>query len=75
MYYASRLVMCPETLSVPLRVLNPVGEPVLVDQMYRSCLVSIQRRDTRADLILLDMIYFDIILGMYCLLPYRAVLN
>lgn len=35
--------------------------------MYQSYVLSILRYDTRVDLILLDMAYFDLILGMHCL--------
>jgi hypothetical protein len=37
--------------------------------------VTIQGRDTRVDLILLDMVDFDLILGMDWLSPHRAVLD
>ncbi|XP_015165509.1 uncharacterized protein [Solanum tuberosum] len=74
-YYASRLSMMSEPLVAPLRVSNPVGESLVVDQVFRSCLVTIQGRDTRDDLILLDMVDFDVILGMDSLSPYHAVLD
>ncbi|KAH0671324.1 hypothetical protein KY285_024119 [Solanum tuberosum] len=74
-YYASRLSLMSEPLVAPLRVSTPVGESLVVDQVFRSCLVTIQGHDTRADLILLDMVDFDVILGMDWLSPYRAVLD
>ena len=46
-----------------------------MDQVLRSCLVTIQGYDTRADLIMLDMIDFDVILGMDWLSPYHVVLD
>ena len=74
-YYASRLSMMSEPLVAPLRVSTPVGESLVVDQVFRSCVVTIQRRDTRVDLILLDMVDFDLILGMDWLSPHHAVLD
>lgn len=47
-----------------LRVSTPVGESLLVNQVFKSCLVTIQGCDTQADLILLNMLIFYAILGM-----------
>ena len=62
-YCAPRLSIIPELLVEPLRVSSPVGDSLVVDQVFRSCVVTIQRRDTRVDLILLDMVDFDLIVG------------
>ena len=56
--------MSPKILVEPLRVSTLVGDSLVVDQVFRSCVVTIQRQDTRIDLILLDMVDFDLILGM-----------
>ncbi|XP_015078162.1 uncharacterized protein LOC107021966 [Solanum pennellii] len=74
-YFAPRLGMRSESLAEPVHVLTPVGEFLVVDQVLRSCLVTIQGYDTRADLIMLDMIDFDVILGMDWLSPYHVVLD
>src|SRR5688572_18401895 len=50
-YFASHLGISFELLEVPLRVLTPVGDSLVVDQVYRSCVVTIQGRDTQVDLI------------------------
>ena len=42
--------------------------------MYRSCLISLARYDTWIDLIILGIVDFYIILGMYWLSPYHVVL-
>ncbi|XP_049371627.1 uncharacterized protein LOC125836498 [Solanum verrucosum] len=64
-----------ESLADPIHVSTPVGESLVVDQILRSCLVTIQGYDTRVDLILLDMVDSDVILGMDWLSPYHAVLD
>nr|XP_025884581.1 uncharacterized protein LOC112940524 [Solanum lycopersicum] len=74
-YFALRLGMRYESLEEPVHVSTPIGEFLVVDQVLRSCLVTIQGYDTRADLIMLDMIDFDVILGMDWLSPYHAVLD
>ena len=56
--------MRSESLPEPVHVSTPVGEFLVVDQVLRSYLVTIQGCDTRANLIMLDMIDFDVILGM-----------
>lgn len=74
-YFAPRLGMRSESLAEPIHVSTPVGESLVVDQVLRSCLVTIQGYDTRVDLILLDMVNFDLILGMDWLSPHHAVLD
>ena len=34
---------------------DPVGDYLVVDQVYRSCVVTIQGLDTRVDLVALDL--------------------
>ena len=49
---------------MPIRVSTPVGESVIVEKVYRSCLVTFVGSNTHVDLIILDMVDFDVILGM-----------
>ncbi|XP_075112245.1 uncharacterized protein LOC142182153 [Nicotiana tabacum] len=42
---------------------TPVGESLLVEYVYRACQVRVEGRDTLADLILFDMIDFDMLMG------------
>ena len=49
---------------MPIRVSTPVGESVVVDQVSRLCTVTLMGYDTHADLKVLEMIDFDVILGM-----------
>ncbi|XP_070002764.1 uncharacterized protein [Nicotiana sylvestris] len=73
--FARFLVISPEPLGTPIRVSTPMGDSVVVDQIYRSCVVTFCDFRTRADLLLLDMIDFEIILGMDWLSPYHVVLD
>lgn len=49
---------------VPICVTTSMYEPLVVDQMYHSCLISLERYDTWVDLIIPGMIAFNVILGM-----------
>ncbi|XP_070023064.1 uncharacterized protein [Nicotiana sylvestris] len=67
------LVIPPAPLGTPIHMSTPVGDYMVVDRIYRSCVVTLCGFETRADLLLLDMIDFEIILGMDWLSPYHAV--
>ncbi|XP_070021408.1 uncharacterized protein [Nicotiana sylvestris] len=54
----------PELLNDPFLVANPVGESLLAEYVYRACQIRVEGRDTLADLIVLDMIDFDMLMGM-----------
>ncbi|XP_070054806.1 uncharacterized protein [Nicotiana tomentosiformis] len=56
----------------PIHVSTPVGDTIVVDRVYRSCIVTIGGLETRVDLLLLSMIDFDVILGMDWLSPSYA---
>ncbi|XP_070026041.1 uncharacterized protein [Nicotiana sylvestris] len=61
-YFAINLGLEPEQLSEPFLVSTPVGESVKVTRVYRGCIVSVQSRNTKADLIELEMVDFDVIM-------------
>ncbi|XP_070014059.1 uncharacterized protein [Nicotiana sylvestris] len=54
----------PDQLHEPFLVSTPVGESILATRVYRSCVVTVCGRDTRADLIELVMVDFDAIMVM-----------
>ena len=62
-------------LDIPIRVSTTVGESVIVVKVYRSCLVTFVGSNTYVDLIILDMVDFDVILGMTWLSPNFAILD
>ena len=60
---------------MPFRVSTPVGEFVIVEKVYRSCLVTFVGSNTYVDLIILEMVDFYVILGMTWLPPNFAILD
>ncbi|KAH0755813.1 hypothetical protein KY290_026083 [Solanum tuberosum] len=54
----------PEQISEPFSVSTPVGESILAERVYRDCPIFVNHKSTMTDLIELDMVDFDVILGM-----------
>ena len=50
-------------------------EDVVVEKVYRSCLVNFVGSNTYVDLVILKMDDFDVILGMTWLSPQFAILD
>ncbi|XP_070024834.1 uncharacterized protein [Nicotiana sylvestris] len=74
-YFAPYLGVAQDSLSSRVYVSTPVGDSLAVDRIYRSCLVTIHGFETKADLLLLHTVDFDIILGMDWLSPHFAILD
>ncbi|KAG5606531.1 hypothetical protein H5410_028023 [Solanum commersonii] len=53
-----------EKLLEPFSVSTPIGESILAERVYRDCTISVNHKSTMADVIELDMVNFDVILGM-----------
>ncbi|XP_070040584.1 uncharacterized protein [Nicotiana tomentosiformis] len=64
-----------EPLGTPVYVSTLVGDFVVVDWIYRSCVVIFCGYKTREDHLLLYMTDFEVILGMDRLSPYHAILD
>ena len=62
--FAQRLNMIPETLDFELSVDTPSRHVMCTDKVYKSCNVLVSGRELEANLVLLDMYEFDVILGM-----------
>ena len=45
-YFAAKFDMICDSMTVTIRVSTPVGKPLVVDRVYRSCLVSLAGYDT-----------------------------
>ncbi|WMV45799.1 hypothetical protein MTR67_039184 [Solanum verrucosum] len=73
--FAFEFDMIYDILDAPIRVSTPVGESVVVTHVCHACLILFMCFQTCTDLVILDMIDFDIILGMTWLSPYYVVLN
>ncbi|XP_070036782.1 uncharacterized protein [Nicotiana tomentosiformis] len=74
-YFAPYLGISHDFLSSSIYVSIPVGDSIVVDRMYRLCLVVLGGFETRVDLLLVSMVDFDIILRMDWLLPYHDILD
>lgn len=59
---------------MPLHIATLMDDFVVVDWVCRSCIMTIQEYDTRVNLIVLDIIDYDVILCIDWLYPYHAVL-
>ena len=64
-----------DLLDMPIRVSTPVGESVVVGKVCRSCLVNFVGSNTYVDLVILEMVDFDVILGMTWLSLQFAILD
>ena len=53
-----------EKLCEPFCVSTRVGESILAEKVYRDCPISINNKSNINDLIELDMVDFDVIIGM-----------
>ncbi|XP_075080109.1 uncharacterized protein LOC142165459 [Nicotiana tabacum] len=63
-YFTLRFNRQPMLLNDPFLVATPVGESLLAEYVYRSCQIQVEGRHTLANLILLDMIDFDMLIRM-----------
>ena len=63
-YFAPSLDILCESLDLPIRVSTPIRDSIVVDRVYQLCTATLMGYDTHADLKVLDMIDFDVILGM-----------
>ncbi|XP_059288662.1 uncharacterized protein LOC132042046 [Lycium ferocissimum] len=62
--FAIFLELGVESINVPYVVETLVGESILVDRVYRDCVISVQSRETAVDLCVLPMSAFDVIMGI-----------
>ena len=54
----------PEQLSEPFSVCTLIGESILAEKVYLDCPISVTHKSTMVYLIELDMLDFDVILGI-----------
>ena len=64
--------MSPTPLENNLCVRTPSREVILVNSICKDCVLSIEDREMKADLLVLEMKDFDLILGMDWLAAYHA---
>ncbi|WMV09239.1 hypothetical protein MTR67_002624 [Solanum verrucosum] len=63
-YIAMRFDILPKQLLEPFTVSTHVGESILAEKVYRDYANSINHKDTMVDLVELDMVDFDVLIGM-----------
>ena len=73
--FASRMEWQPSKLLFPLSVVTPLSDKLETDIFFPSYPVLVEGRELLADLVLLDVIDFDVILGMDWLAQYYASLD
>ena len=56
--------MSPEIIPDPILVSTPVGDSIVAQKVYKKYPITVLYRVLLADLIELDMVDFDVILGM-----------
>lgn len=63
-YFASSFSEQPVMLDHPFWVNTLIGESLMIQLLFQSCIVSMDGVDTLANLMLLEIIEFDVILGI-----------
>ncbi|XP_075076495.1 uncharacterized protein LOC142163141 [Nicotiana tabacum] len=63
-YFALRFSRYSKLLNDPFLVATPIGESLLTEYVYRACQIRVEGKDTLADLIVLDIIDFDMLIRM-----------
>ncbi|XP_070013718.1 uncharacterized protein [Nicotiana sylvestris] len=74
-HLALYLVVPYDSLSAHMFVSMHVGDSIVVDRVYHSCVITIGSLETSTNLLLLDMVDFNVILGMDLLSLYHAILD
>ena len=70
--FVSSLGLCSETMCSGLVVASPMGGLMVANEVCRSCVVRIANPELTADLVVLDMVGYDINLGMDWLATHHA---
>ncbi|XP_070045220.1 uncharacterized protein [Nicotiana tomentosiformis] len=74
-YFDSCLDMPHGSFDAHVHMSTPVGDFIVVDRVYWSCVVTICGFKTRTNFLLLDMVDFNVILCMDWLSPYHIILD
>jgi hypothetical protein len=70
--FVRNIARSPEPLEYELSVSTPLGDTLISNLVLKSCMFCIEGRELSADLVLLGMHDFDVILGMNWLAAYHA---
>ena len=74
-YIAVHFSVSPETLSKSFSISTIIGNPVIARRVYRNCSVTVSHKVTLADLVELEMVYFDVVKCMDGLYSCYASVN
>ncbi|XP_070008863.1 uncharacterized protein [Nicotiana sylvestris] len=74
-YFALDFGIEPKQLLEPFSISTPVGDYLIASRVYRGCVIIIQDQETTTDLIELEMVDFDVIIGMDWLYKYYTILD
>ena len=69
------LGLVPQALEIALNAVSPLGITVKLRKVCKECPLTLKDRNFSADLLVLSMSKFDIILGMDWLTKYGATLD
>lgn len=71
----STIGLAPEVLRRPLEIVSPIGHSVVLYWTYRWVRVNLDDRESEADLVILPIRDFDMILGMNWLFSYKVQID
>ncbi|XP_070032420.1 uncharacterized protein [Nicotiana tomentosiformis] len=74
-YFSHYFDLPRDSFDMHVHVSILVGDSIMVDRVYQFNVMTIGGYKTRVDLLLLNMVDFDAILGMYWLSSYHAILD
>ena len=66
-YMTMRFDVLLDMMLDPFSVSTPVGDSIMAKRVYKKCPISLSCKVTLVDLVELDMLDFDVIIGMYWL--------
>ena len=73
--FASKIGWQAVRMTTPLSVVIPLSDPLDTDVIFLGCPVLVEGRELPVDLVLLDVMDFDVILGMDWLSQHYATLD
>ncbi|XP_074342902.1 uncharacterized protein LOC141680626 [Apium graveolens] len=73
--FVRHLDVAPSLLYPHMSISTPMGNSVVISDVYRECLIAVGDRNYKVNLLLMEMHDFDVILGMDWLSEHRATID
>ncbi|KAL8114698.1 hypothetical protein AgCh_021533 [Apium graveolens] len=73
--FVCHLGVAPSLLYLHTSIATPMGNSVIISDLYRECLIVVRDRNCKLNLLPMEMHDFDIILGMDWLSEHRATID